>query len=169
MKMMDLTSAFEAYHVQLFRYLVRLCGDAELAADAAQEAFVRLAEKPPANYTNLKAWLFTVGGNYIRDTLKIGRRRLELLRQSPERTPVSDQAIAPDEHVERLERQRVVQKALERLNLKERTVLLMRSEGFSYRDIAGAVEISPNSVGVIAARALKKLSLVLEPDKAALS
>lgn len=166
---MNLEATFDAYHAPLYRYLVRLSGDAELAADAAQEAFLRLAERPPTSYRNLQAWLYTVGGNYIRDAFKVSRRRLELLAESPERIPIGDQPAAPDLYAERLERRRLVHEGLERLNLKERSTLLMRAEGFSYRDIARAIGVAPNSVGVIAARALKKLSTVLEPDKAGLS
>ena len=71
---MDLASTFDSYYKPLYRYLVRLCGDVELAADAAQEAFLRLAERPPTNYQNVKAWLYTVGGNYIRDALKVVKK-----------------------------------------------------------------------------------------------
>ena len=166
---MDVESIFDRFYAPLYRYLLRLCGDAEMAADAAQEAFVRLAERPPAHQGNLQAWLYTVGGNAVRDTLKLRRRRLELLRAAPQRTPLSDQPDRPDVHAERLERRGLVRAALGQLRPRERTVLLMRAEGFSYRDIAKAADVSPNSVGVIAARALRKLSSLLEPDKAGLS
>lgn len=166
---MDLASTFDAYYKPLYRYLVRLCGDVELAADAAQEAFLRLAERPPTNYQNVKAWLYTVGGNYIRDALKVARRRIEILKESPERTPLADQPLAPDTYAEQAERRAQLHRAMESLNLRERTVLLMRAEGFSYRDVAEAVEVSSNSVGVIAARALRKLSTFLqEPETAGL-
>ena len=166
---MDLEATFDAYHAPLYRYLVRLSGDAELAADAAQEAFVRLAERPPANQHNLRAWLYTVAGNYVRDAFKLARRRLELLRESPERAPLGDGPLGPDRYAEEGERRRMLREAMDGLNHKERSTLLMRSEGFSYRDIAGALDVSPNSVGVIASRALRKLAMVLEADKAGLT
>ncbi len=44
---MDIQQLFGEHYDVLFRYLVRLTGDPDLAADAAQEAFVRLVEREP--------------------------------------------------------------------------------------------------------------------------
>ena len=52
--------------------------------------------------------------------------------------------------------------------LRAAATLLMRAEGFSYREIGAALEISSNSVGVVAARALRKLATVLQPYQAVL-
>jgi DNA-directed RNA polymerase specialized sigma24 family protein len=56
-----------------------------------------------------------------------------------------------------------VRAALDRLSWKERTVLLMREEGFAHHEIAGAVGTTTGSVGTMLARALKKLSVELSP------
>jgi RNA polymerase sigma factor (sigma-70 family) len=59
------------------------------------------------------------------------------------------------------ERRKVVRAALDRLSLKDRTLLLMREEGFSHHEIARAVGTTTKSVGSMIARALKKLSTEL--------
>lgn len=164
----DLEATFDAYHDGLHRYLVRLVGDPDLAADAAQEAFLRLAQRPPRSLDNLKAWLFTVGTNYAFDTLKVARRRGAILQESPDRMPVGEPAVTPDVSLERQERSRVVRNGLDKLREKERVTLLMRAEGFSYREIGAALDISSNSVGVVAARALRKLAAVLQPYEVSL-
>ena len=51
---------FEAEFPRLFRYLDRLSGEPELAADLAQEAFVRL-HRPGAMPDRPQLWLITVG------------------------------------------------------------------------------------------------------------
>ena len=165
---MNLETAFDAYHESLHRYLVRLVGDQDLAADAAQEAFLRLAQRPPRSFDNLKAWLYTVATNYAFDTLKVARRRSAILAASPQRAPAGEIGPAPDTSLERQERIRTVRAALDQLRHKERTTLLMRAEGFSYREIGTALEMSSNSVGVVAARALRKLAAVMQPSAAAL-
>jgi DNA-directed RNA polymerase specialized sigma24 family protein len=50
------------------------------------------------------------------------------------------------------------------LGEKERTVLLMREEGFSHREIADAVGTTTGSVGTMIARALDKLAAELPLD-----
>ena len=164
----DLETTFDAYHDGLYRYLVRLVGDPELAADAAQEAFLRLVQRPPRTLGNLKAWLYTVATNFAFDTLKVARRRSAILQGSPERAPVGEAETPPDVSLERQERWQTVRDALHGLREKERTTLLMRAEGFSYREIGAALDISSNSVGVVAARALRKLAAVLQPYEVSL-
>jgi DNA-directed RNA polymerase specialized sigma24 family protein len=60
-----------------------------------------------------------------------------------------------------------VQTALAALSAKERTVLLMREEGFAHREIAQAVGTTTGSVGTMIARALDKLAerLPLDEDR----
>ena len=74
---------------------------------------------------------------------------------------MGDLPLAPDEETERSERRRMVRAALDRLSLKERTVLLMREEGFAHHEIAEAVGTTTGSVGTMLARALRKLSAEL--------
>lgn len=151
---------FDEHYEPLFRYLTRLTGDTDTAADAAQEAFVRLVEKSPSG-TQVRAWLFRVATNVVRDESRVRRRRLELLRETPARAPLGDQPPAPDEALEIAERRARVRRALEALSERDRTVLLMREEGFSHQEIAEAVETTTKSVGSMIARALQKLSVEL--------
>jgi RNA polymerase sigma-70 factor, ECF subfamily len=153
----DVGQLFQEHYDALYRYLVRLTGDGDLAADAAQEAFVRLVERAPQD-RHLKAWLFAVATNVVRDTARARARWLKLLSASPDRAPVGDARPAPDVEAEREERRAVVRAALDRLSWKERTVLLMREEGFAHHEIAVAVGTTTGSVGTMLARALDKLA-----------
>jgi len=44
---MDVAKLYDEHHAALFRYLFRLTGDGDLAADAVQEAFARMLARPP--------------------------------------------------------------------------------------------------------------------------
>lgn len=160
---MDVAALFSEHHPALFRYLARMTGDPDLAADAAQEAFVKLVERPPAP-GETRAWLFRVGTNAAREQARTRGRRLRLLEARPERAPVGDAPPAPDEALDAAERRRVVQRALGTLAERDRTILLMREEGFSHREIAAAVETTPGSVGTMIARALARLAAALPLD-----
>jgi RNA polymerase sigma-70 factor, ECF subfamily len=158
----QVAALYDAYHAPLYRYVLRLAGDHDLAADAVQEAFLRLTERPPRDRSNLRAWLHTVATHYVFDTLKTARRRADLLAASPDRAPQGWSGERPDAAVEAAERRRAVHVAMRSLREKERATLLMRADGFSYREIAAAVGMPVNSVGAIAARALRKLARALE-------
>ena len=164
---LNVTQLFLQHYDGLYRYLVRLTGDADLAADAAQEAFVRLVERPPQD-RHIRAWLFAVATNVVRDTARSQARWLTILRGSPDRAPQGDVGPGPEQALESQERRQIVRSALDRLSWKERTVLLMREEGFAHHEIADAVGTTTGSVGTMIARALAKLSAELAPTSESL-
>jgi RNA polymerase sigma factor (sigma-70 family) len=163
--MPDAGRLFDEHYKALYRYLVRLSGDADVAADAVQEAFLRLVERPPPVGGSARAWLFKVATNVVLETTRARSRRTRLLAGSPARAPVGDAPRSPYELVEADEQRRVVAQALAALSDKERTAVLMREEGFSHREIAEAVGTTTGSVGTLVARALARLADQLALDR----
>jgi len=153
----DVESIFAEHYEGLFRYLSRLTGDPDLAADVAQEAFVRLVERRPEN-NGIRAWLYRVATNLVRDDSRVRRRRVEILQGSPDRAPYGDTPVGADMALEIQERRAFIRAALETLSERDRTILLMREQGFSHREIAVAVGTTTKSVGSMVARALRKLA-----------
>lgn len=154
---MDVEKIFDAHYDVLYRYLVRLTGDPDLAADVAQETFIRLVERHPDD-RQLRGWLFRVATNLVRDTSRVQRRRLELLQESADLLDPAGNRPDPERTLELKERRQVVRTALDALSLRDRTLLLMREEGFSHREMAEAVGTTTKSVGSMIARALNKLA-----------
>ncbi len=148
----DFDAAFERLHPSLFRYLHRLTGDADVAKDIAQEAFVRLLDQKLTD-AEVRPWIFTVATNLVRDGARSSERRRRLLTGSYD-APQQDRR--PDEDVERKERIETVRELLQELPERDRQLLLLREEGFSYKEIASTVGVAPGSVGTLIARALKK-------------
>lgn len=161
--MSDVATLFAEHHASLWRFLSRLTGDADLAADAAQLAFVRYMERGKAP-ADARAWLFSVGRNAALEAARTRNRRSRLAEDAPARTPVPDAPRDPAQEYDAAETQRQVRAALERLTEKERTILLMREEGFAHREIAEAVGSTTGSIGTMIARALDKLALELDLD-----
>lgn len=149
---MDFPVAYRSLFPAVFRYLHRLTGDPDLAEDLAQEAFVRLLERDLPE-SEARAWIFAVATNLARDHARTRRRRNRLLEANEVRT---ESPARPDEVVERAERIAAVRRALDSLSSRDRQMLLMREEGFSYREIAEAVGVLPGSVGTLIARALRR-------------
>lgn len=153
--MHDVEASFDADHQALYRYLVRFCGDSDLAADAAQEAFVRLIERPPAHGAS-RAWLFRVATNVVIEQSRTRARRARLL--PPALQPLADPPRDPLANAEATDLRAILAAALATLSEKERTAILMREEGFTHREIADAVDTTTGSVGTLLARALEKLA-----------
>jgi len=153
---MDAERLYAENYQALCRYLYRFSGDADAAADVAQEAFVRLLERPAPG--NPRAWLYKVATNLAAEHGRTRKRRWRLLLGAPDRGPQGDAPPLPDAAAEGGERRERVRAALLTLSEKERTALLMREEGFAQREIAEAVGTTTGSVGTLIARALDKLA-----------
>ena len=137
---------------RLFRYLDRLSGDAELAQDLAQEAYVRLYRRqslPDAP----EAWLISVAMNLLRNNYSIEKRRRELMSVERADRSHSDPVHSPDQAAVSEEIRAAVRQVLDRMPERERQLLLLSAEGYSYRDIALALELKEVSVGTLLARA----------------
>jgi RNA polymerase sigma factor (sigma-70 family) len=156
----DVDSVFDDHYEVLYRYLVRLTGDEDQAADVAQECFIRLIERRPHD-RQLRGWLFRVATNLVRDDSRVRRRRLELLHEAAEPVGAGAAQSDPETLLEVKEKRQVVRRALDTLTLRDRTLLLMREEGFSHREMAQAVGTTTKSVGSMIARALNKLAAEL--------
>jgi RNA polymerase sigma factor (sigma-70 family) len=145
---------FTEHFPRLTRLLCRLTGEPDLSADLAQDAFVRLYRRgslPDAP----AAWLATVALNLLRNSATSRRRRRELLHVGRGERVHSDPPPSPDDAVASGELSHRVRATLARLDERERRLLVLRSEGYSYREIAVALGLNETSVGTLLARACR--------------
>lgn len=153
---MEIRALFESEFPTLFRYCLRLTGEPDVADDAAQEAFVRLVrdqvDGPPAA---VRAWLFRVAANVIRDRHRVRENRRRLMEIHPS-TPTA--APDPHESLERGEEVARVRAILDDLSPRDRTLLLMREEGFAYAEIAEQIGVAATSIGTLLARAQSRFA-----------
>ena len=160
---MDFEAAYNSHWLPLFRYVDRLVGDTDLAADVVQEAFVRLLDQALPD-EEVRRWLFTVATNLVRDDARMSARRRRLLAERYDEANLAhDPAESPDQSVVRAERVAAVRAALAQMPERDRQLLLMREEGFRYAEIAEAIEVAPGSVGTLLARALRRFAEALDP------
>lgn len=145
-------SLFQTEFPRLFRYLDRLSGEPDLAADLAQEAFVRLhrrgemPERPGI-------WLITVALNLFRNVRSTNARRRRLLTIARAESVLADPPPTPAQASDTAEDYSRVRVAMNQLPEREQRMLLLRAEGYSYRDIAAALDLNETSVGTLLARA----------------
>lgn len=143
---------FTAHFQRLYRYLNRLSGEPDLAADLAQEAFIRLSGRgslPEAP----EAWLVTVALNLFRNEMTTRSRRRRLLKLRAREGGAEAPAPGPDQAGVAGGNRGRVRAALDRLPERDRQLLLLQAEGYSYRDLALALGLNEASVGALLARA----------------
>jgi RNA polymerase sigma-70 factor (ECF subfamily) len=122
----------------------RMCGDANLAEDAAQEAFIRAWQHLP-NYqprSPFRNWVYRIATNVARDFLRRERETVDV-----DELPLAASDEGPEAIAERGERGERVRQAVLALPPASRAVLVLREyEGLSYREIADTLGIPIGTV-----------------------
>ena len=147
----------------LVRFLVRLCGDAAVAEELAQEAGIRLlAEARAGTVREPRAFLFHVAANLARDQL----RRNVVAQHYADEYDTSESAPATD-HVTSVRQEiATVARAMEALPKRPREVLMLaRVEGYSQKEIADRLGLSPKTVENHLTRALAQLAQRLQRSR----
>jgi RNA polymerase sigma-70 factor (ECF subfamily) len=156
-KTMTFHKLYKKYAKHVYRFAYWLTGDDAEAKDITSETFVRVwtAETAPRT-ESVKAYLFTIARNLYRQD----RRKKD--RLSALKNEMIDDTILPDKKAEINSDLKQVQKALQQLSEKDRTVLIMRAEeGMSYRDIAQITGLSISAIKVKVFRARVKINKFL--------
>jgi len=138
---------------QVVSVAYRLLGDPDDAQDIALETFVQLHQHPPADRKNLKGWLYRVATRLGYNSLRSRKRRLLYESTVSTQEPNNPFFFTPSEAVEIKQEREKVRATLARLKPISAQLLILRSTGLSYTEIAKALEISPGSVGTLLARA----------------
>jgi RNA polymerase sigma factor (sigma-70 family) len=161
----DANSAAELYascYSELVAYLRRLCGDAGMAEDLAQEAGMRLISQSRREaIAKPRAFLFHVATNLARDQL---RRRVVSdsyaidndYDEAGSHAPGADHIASVQEDVAR------VSAALNTLTPRARDVLVLaRIHGHTQKEIAEKLKLQPKTVENHLTRALAQLGAAL--------
>jgi RNA polymerase sigma-70 factor (ECF subfamily) len=150
--------AFQAFYDRtarpLWAYLQASSGDAGLADDLTQEAFLRLlrAEFQPQNEDHRRAYLFRIAANLLRDHYRGSWRE--------SRQPAPETAVASSAAT--LEARHDLARFLDRLRPRDRQLLwLAHVEGRSHREIGAALGLREASVRLLLFRARARLAGLL--------
>lgn len=143
-----------------FRTAYLLAGDAGLAEEAAQDAFVRAFRALPRFRAGaqFRPWLLRIVANEARNRRRSAGRRAgaELRAAAAERS--GDAAPSPETHVLGEERRRLLFSALNGLREEDRLVLALRYVvDLSEADTAAALGVRPGTVKSRLSRALGRL------------
>lgn len=126
--------------------IYRMCGNEQVAEDAAQETFIRAwlnlsSFRPQASLRN---WLYRIAVNTAIDML---RKEKHILPGAMDEMPLKDQRPGPEALFLTRERTALVKKTILALPEASRAVLVLREyEGLSYQEISDVLEIPVGTV-----------------------
>lgn len=147
-------SAFCAFYGQtakpLLGYLVRVCGQRELAEDLCQESYCRFltSDAPPMDGRQSRSYLFQIATNLLRDRWR-----------RPKEQAVAEGTPEPASHEPPLDRRLATRQAFERLKPRERQLLwLAYMEGSNHKEIAKCTGLRAGSIRLLLFRARHRLA-----------
>lgn len=156
---------FAALESPLLGYALRYTGEAALAEDVVQEAFMKLhvqfetVGKP-------RQWLYRTVHNLALNQRRAAGKSVSLDDPSEDKNSSAadnaDPALLPDEQIIRLEGIGLVRISLEALDERSRELVKLKfNDELSYKDIAARTGLTPGNVGFILHHALKTIAAEL--------
>ena len=157
----DVLALYDDYAPRLLRYARTFGLGDEGAEDVVQDVFVALfrhlvLDRPRHN---LAGWLFRVARNLsLKERRRAGAPAADLVTDFLLERLV-DPADTPEERLVFDQRSRRLRSVLRALAPRDRQCVYLRSEGLSYRAIAGALGMSLGGVAKSLARAMGRLTI----------
>jgi RNA polymerase sigma-70 factor (ECF subfamily) len=144
----DIETIFVAQYSRIARVIARVVQDPARAEDLAVEVFFKLWRTPNAQGKNAEGWLYRVAVRKGLDELRRRTRRNHYeSRFGFGRVPSPEELFAVAEEQER------VRLVLAIIDPRQAELLLLRSHGLSYDELASALELNAASVGTFLSRA----------------
>jgi RNA polymerase sigma-70 factor (ECF subfamily) len=146
---------FREHYGRIAGMLTRLTGDRAHAEEIASDVFHKLSQRPALveSREDLTAWIYRVATNAGSDALRANSRRRK--REEAAGWEGIHASAAPSALDDLLaeERRGRVRAVLGALKPREAQLLLLRSSGLAYCELAATLGIEPGSVGTLLARA----------------
>lgn len=141
----------------MYHVAIKMVGNKDIASDIVQEVFIYLFDKinngKPVIY--ISSWLYKATLNKCIDNHRIQKRFKPI--------ESANHLIIDDETVDLPVSSEFLIKALSGLKPLEKAMVILYSEGFSYKEIADTMDIKFSSIGKMLSRTLDKLEKELKP------
>ena len=159
-----LAAVYRTYSREIYLYLYGLSHNRQLSEDLMQETFAKALITVVTADTGIRAWLYKVARNLYFNTYRKDKRLIIELENAGNKVEIREEIEeSPLSKLLRMEREKALYKALNKLEGKKREVLLLQYfSGLSGKDIAKLLDITTENVRILAFRGKKELKLYLE-------
>ena len=150
--MFDIEAVFRTHYARIARIIERVVRDRGRSEELAVEVFLKLWRNQKAQYENFEAWLYRVAVRVGIDELRRQTRRehyenlLKWVRPRPN-------PATPEQLHSSTEQQNRVRAVLSALDPRQAQFLLLRSQDFTYDELAAILNLNPASIGTLLSRA----------------
>ena len=158
----------ERHQSRAYNLCVRMLGDADAAADVAQDAFISAYKHLPSLRGEFRPWLMRIVANGCRDVLRSQKRRPSVsldLERDDDDTPamqLADTGDGPEAALMKSELQKTIASALAEIPDDQREVVILSDiQGLSYQEIADMTGINIGTVKSRLNRARSRLRELL--------
>ena len=148
----DIELLFRAHYPRVARIIERVIRDRGRSEELAVEVFLKLWRKPASQHENVEAWLYRVAVRTGIDGLRRQSRRAHYERVLAWVRPHRASANPEQLHSVNEEQERV-RAVLSEINPRHAQFLLLRSQDFTYDEIAAILNLNPASIGTLLSRA----------------
>lgn len=150
----------------IFRYLLRLSGNYDLAEELTQETFLQALQALPKfrKESSIKTWLYAIARNTYLHRINKDRKKDKILVSITDDFQESGANLEdPAEQFLQKEQNLLMKKAIYSLQEAYRTVIILKEfEELSYKEIAGILGKTENWVRVTFFRAKQSLKEIYE-------
>jgi RNA polymerase sigma factor (sigma-70 family) len=145
----DFESTFRAQYGPIARVIARVVGDPARAEELAVEVFLKLWRSPRLQGEPAPGWLYKAAVRKGLDELRkrSRRARYEGLVGFARPNPTPEEVRASNQEQEN------VRRVLAAIAIRQAELLVLRSQGLSYDELATALNMNPASVGTLLRRA----------------
>lgn len=158
-----LTELFTRYHKEVYAYLYSLCRDVSLSEDLTSEVFLEVVKSIGTfrGEADIQTWMFTIARRRWANYLRRQNRQIQTETLSEFFESGED---ALEEKTSRSETIQKIYGILEKEPPRTKDIVLMRMDGFSFREIGQKHGISENSARVVYFREKEKIKRILQKE-----
>jgi len=144
MEINEFKALFDQYYDPIRNFLYYKCGDADLAEDLCQDAFMKLWDKrDDVKPETVKSYLYTIANNMLLNKI----RHDKVVINFAEKQKNQQEEQSPQYYLEEKEFKEKLDKVIGAMPEKQREVFLMnRIEEMTYQEIADRLSLSVKAI-----------------------
>jgi len=155
----EIDEAFRQNYGRIARVMARVVGDQARAEELAVDAFLRWWRRTGARGDGAAKWLYRVAVRMAIDELRRDARRARYARIV---APLAPRPATPEDVRTAHDEQHRVRSVLATLSRRDAALLVLRSDGLAYQELAAALGLNPASVGTLISRAQRAFRVEYE-------